>query len=204
MKRRRPGFGKQTWAALAVVVAGSLGVACGGSDDEPAPSGTGGALQGTGGALAGTGGALAGTGAMPGAGAAGNSGGASANTGGAVSGGAPSVPAGQLTCNGKLCKGGGRCAADGSCPAFLGDCYSLNGGPQTCDLYCKNIGVACEDSGCYQDGSAAPTGGGYTYVTFDRAECSALQAPNLFGVDRCRTPIKPVPDGEQIRCCCRG
>jgi hypothetical protein len=168
--------------------------ACGaGGSSSPEPSGAGGVAMGSGGAPAGgIGGALAGA-------------------GGASLGGASAVPAGQLSCGGKPCHAGGHCAADGSCPSFLGDCFSTVDHVDTCEGYCTMHGFACAEKSCNMDGTGTQkSGAGFSLVSYraaDRAGCTASRTPSQETFDACSSPIwlspmKPLDD--VVRCCCRG
>jgi hypothetical protein len=129
--------------------------------------------------------------------------------GSAQSGGSPNVPAGQLVCGGASCRLGGRCASSGECPASLGDCFSHDGGFDTCSVYCKSKGLACAARACGPDGNAFDPPNGFTWVSYpaaERADCGTQAYPAQFGGDECTTPIwlsptKPMDD--VVRCCCR-
>jgi hypothetical protein len=156
------------------------------------------------------GGAL--VGGMPPAGGVPGGGGAPGGVAGtlASAGGAqPSVPAGMLMCGGKLCKAGGRCnPMDGSCPAFLGGCFSNVDMFETCDEYCGSIGAQCAVKSCNSDGTA--TSIGYSWVSYPasgRASCQMSGIPTMQSFDACGSliwlsPTKPLDD--VIRCCCKG
>jgi hypothetical protein len=161
----------------------------------------GGALTSAGGAAVGSGGTVTGAG-----GAAPGAGGASAATGGAPA----AVPAGQLACGGKTCHAGGHCAKDGSCPAFLGDCFSQVDHFDTCNAYCAAKGFACAAKSCYPDGTSVDGDGGYSWVGFPaarKAECGVSAAAPQSNFDACTSPIWLSPSkaaDDVIRCCCRG
>ena len=122
--------------------------------------------------------------------------------------GAQSVPAGMLTCGGKLCKAGGRCAMDGTCPAFLGACFSNADKIESCDAYCSSIGAQCAAKSCNDNGTPATIG--YSWVSYPasgRASCQMSGSPATNSFDPCNSPIwlsptKPLDD--VIRCCCKG
>jgi hypothetical protein len=136
--------------------------------------------------------------------------GAPTGTGGTPTGmgGTASVPPGQLMCGGKLCHAGGRCAMDGSCPAFLGACFSTVDQFQSCGAYCSAKGFACAEKSCGGDGS--PITGGFSWVSYPasgRAECEKSASPDKNSFDACVTPIwlsASKPPDDVIRCCCKG
>jgi hypothetical protein len=101
--------------------------------------------------------------------------------------------------------GGGECGADGSCPAFLGACFT-NANFQTCDAACSAAGFGCAQSSCATDGTGYA--GGYTWVSYassNPAACAAFGDFALVSMDQCLTPIwlsQKVPTDSSIRCCC--
>jgi hypothetical protein len=112
-------------------------------------------------------------------------------------------------CGGKLCKGGGRCnPMDGSCPAFLGGCFSNADMFETCEEYCGSIGAQCAAKSCNSDGTA--TSIGYSWVSYPasgRDSCRMSGVPATQSFDACAqliwlSPTKPLDD--VIRCCCKG
>ena len=126
-------------------------------------------------------------------------------------GGVVNVPAGQLMCAGKQCHGGGHCQADGSCPSFLGDCFTQADHLDDCDAFCSGRGFTCAEKSCNVDGSGTKPGLGFSVVSYpasESAECSA-STPTTRQTetqDTCVTPIwlspsKPADD--IVRCCCR-
>jgi hypothetical protein len=127
-------------------------------------------------------------------------GGAIAATGGAgglvASGGAPS--GGAIT--------GGATSTGGATivPAALGECFApVPSAPQTCRGYCEGKGKTCVQKGCLPDGTAAASG--YTWLTFDKAQCPASQIPELVSFDSCAAPFelsREIPDNQLVRCCC--
>ena len=109
-------------------------------------------------------------------------------------------------CGGKLCHGGGRCTADGSCPAFLGGCFGATT-YQTCDGYCSAQGFTCVQKACSPDGSASMNGlTSVTYKAANAADCQKAAYPDTSGFDDCRTPIgltAMMGSGDLMRCCCK-
>jgi len=168
----------------------------------------GGGSSGSGGApAAGAAGFVAGA---PGAGGGGGGVPAQGGATGAPSGGGMSAPAGMLMCGGKLCHAGGRCAMDGSCPSFLGGCFSGADMLETCEAYCNAQHFACAAGSCNYDGSPASNGSAYTWVSYPvsaRDDCQAGAVPPNYNLDSCATLIwlsLAKPRTDVVRCCCRG
>jgi hypothetical protein len=160
---------------------------------DPNSTGSGGFVTATGGA----------------AGLGGAAGSAAVSSGGiTASGGAPDLPAGQLSCGGRLCRTGGHCTTTGLCPGFFSDCFTHSAGLDTCDVFCQSKGLTCAARACNSDGTGFDPPQAYTWASYPAsrsAECGTSAYPALFGQDECIAPIwqNGKPDTDVVRCCCR-